>query len=274
MPELPEVETIRRMLVNKVSQRVIKQAELLLPRLIKWPDPEEFQAVITGKRIKQLTRRGKYLLFHLEEDLIMVIHLRMTGRLYYQEKDAERDKYMRILFTLDNGDVLLYADTRTLGTLYLMEESELWRISGLHHMGPEPLTQEFSLAYFSNMLKKRPGKIKAILLNQALVSGLGNIYVDESLAQAGIHPERKAGCLQEEEIERLYHAVNQVIQAGIDDGGTSFRDYRDGAGKRGRHQEHLRVYGRQGQLCHACGTPIVKTVVAGRGTHYCPHCQQ
>ncbi|CUH95566.1 Formamidopyrimidine-DNA glycosylase [Propionispora sp. 2/2-37] len=274
MPELPEVETIRRTLADKVSQRVIKKVELLLPRLIKWPGPGEFQAMITGKRIRQLTRRGKYLLFHLDENMVMVVHLRMTGRLYFQHKDEARDKYMRILFTLDNGDVLLYADTRTLGTLYLMEENELWRISGLQHLGPEPLTLEFSLVYFSAMLKKRPGKIKAVLLNQALVSGLGNIYVDESLAQAGIHPERRADCLLDKEIERLYYAVNQVIQAGIDNGGTSFRDYRDGAGRRGSHQEHLQVYGRQAQPCRICGTPIVKTVVAGRGTHYCPYCQQ
>lgn len=273
MPELPEVETIRRHLADKVTERVIKEVDLLLPRLIKWPSSGEFQAILTGKRIKKLGRRGKYLLFYLEDDFVLVIHLRMTGRLYFIQAGAERDKYTRILFTFDNQDTLQYADTRTLGTLYLMKERELWRISGLQHMGPEPLTAEFTEAYFSDRLKKRQGKIKPLLLDQTLVSGLGNIYADESLALAGIHPEKSAAQLTERECKVLYAAVNQVIAEGIADGGTSFRDYRDGNGQRGEHQKHLRVYGRHNEPCCVCGTPISKIVVAGRGTHYCPRCQ-
>jgi formamidopyrimidine-DNA glycosylase len=274
MPEMPEVEIICRTLNDKVTGRSIKNVDMLLPRLIKWPSSAEFQAMITGKLITSLSRRGKYLLFHLEDDLVMVVHLRMTGRLCYVTPNAERDKFTRIIFTLDNGDFLLYADTRTLGTLYVMPTEELWRISGLTTMGPEPLSSEFTLDYLQDILKKRMGKIKVLLLNQRFVGGLGNIYVDESLSVAGIHPERVASSLTFAETERLYHAINTVIAAGIHHGGTTFRDYRDGMGQRGSHQHHLQVYGRKALPCSKCGTLIVKTEVAGRGTHYCPHCQQ
>ncbi len=273
MPELPEVETICRTLLDKVSGRVIKQVDILLPRLIKWPSAAEFQALVTGKKIINMARRGKYLLFNLDGGLVMVVHLRMTGRLYYITNE-EYDKFTRIIFVLDNGAALLYADTRTLGTLYVMPQQELWRISGLSGMGPEPLSEEFTLNYFQDMLKNRHGKIKAILLNQKLVGGLGNIYVDESLALAGINPEKTAADLTGDEVEKLYHAVNTVIEAGIIHGGTTFRDYRDGTGQSGSHQHYLRVYGRKGQPCSKCGTPIARIEVAGRGTHYCPHCQQ
>lgn len=272
MPELPEVETIRRTLADKVSGRVIKQVDILLPRLIKWPSAAGFQALVTGKKIISMARRGKYLLFNLDAELVMVIHLRMTGRLYYVT-DKEYDKFTRIIFMLDNGAALLYADTRTLGTLYVMPREELWRISGLSGMGPEPLSAEFTLDYFQNMLKQRHGKIKAVLLNQKLVGGLGNIYVDESLAVAGIDPERTAADLADNEVEKLYHAINKVIEGGIIHGGTTFRDYRDGTGQSGTNQLYLQVYGRKGQPCPKCGTPIARKEVAGRGTHYCPHCQ-
>lgn len=274
MPEMPEVETIRRTLVDKISGRTIKEVEFLLARLVKWPSAAEFQAVLTSREIVTLTRRGKYLLFHLDDNQVLVIHLRMTGRLQYITAGIEKDKFTRIIFKLDNGDLLVYADTRTLGTLYLMPVEELWRISGLATMGPEPLTPEFSLAYISEMLKKHHGKIKAILLNQKYIGGLGNIYVDESLAIAGIHPERIASSLSEGENEKLFHAINKIIADAIEHGGTSFRDYRDASGKTGNHQHHLRVYGRKAEPCFACGTPIVWKEVSGRGTHFCPECQR
>jgi formamidopyrimidine-DNA glycosylase len=274
MPEMPEVETIRRTLVNKISGRTIKEVEFLLARLVKWPTAAEFQAVLTSRKIVTITRRGKYLLFHLDDNQVLVIHLRMTGRLQYITAGMEKDKFTRIIFKLDNSDLLVYADTRTLGTLYLMPVEELWRISGLATMGPEPLTPEFSLAYVSEMLKKHHGKIKAILLNQKYIGGLGNIYVDESLAIAGIHPERIASSLSESENEKLFHAINKIIADAIEHGGTSFRDYRDASGKTGNHQHHLRVYGRKAEPCFTCGTPIVWKEVSGRGTHFCPECQR
>lgn len=274
MPELPEVETIRRSLIEKVSGRKIIEVEFLLSRLVKWPSAGEFQAVLTDKTITNLTRRGKYLLFHLDDQRIMVVHLRMTGRLRYITRGGEQDKFTRIRFKLDNGDMLLYADTRTLGTLYLLPQEELWRISGLANMGPEPLSAEFTLEYFTQMLKKRHGNIKAVLLNQKYIGGLGNIYVDESMAIANIHPERIASSLAGKEIQELFAAINKVIGDGIAHGGTTFRDYRDGSGNSGDHQHHLTVYGRKAAPCHSCGAAIVWKTIAGRGTHFCPDCQK
>lgn len=274
MPEMPEVETIRRTLTGNVEGRSIIRVEIGLSRLIKWPTAPEFQAVLTNRTIEKLGRRGKYLLFYLDNNYVLVVHLRMTGRLYYVTPGMEYDKFTHIVFKLDNGDALLYADTRTLGTLYLMPQDELWRIAGLASMGPEPLSEEFTLEYFVGMLKKRQAKIKSVLLNQKLIGGLGNIYVDEALAIAGIDPERIANTVNETEAKYLYQAVNQVIADGIAHGGTTFRDYRDGMGQSGSHQHHLNVYGRTNQPCHRCGAMIARKEVGGRGTHYCPNCQK
>lgn len=273
MPEMPEVETIRRTLNDKVTGRRIIRIEMLLPRLIKWPSADKFQAVMTDATVTRLVRRGKYLLFYLDNGFILVVHLRMTGRLYCTGPDLVSDRFVRLVFHLDNGDVLAYADSRTLGTLYALPEAELWRIGGLESLGPEPLSSEFTPEYFREKLARRKGKIKALLLDQRVIGGLGNIYVDESLAKAGIHPERSAASLNGEETDRLYQAINAVIRQGITNGGTTFRDYRNGEGKAGRNQDHLAVYGRKGEPCPVCGTPIVKCQVAGRGTHYCPTCQ-
>lgn len=273
MPEMPEVETIRRTLDTKVTGRKILRVEMLLPRLVKWPSPSEFQALVTDTVIMRLARRGKYLLFYLDNGIVMVVHLRMTGRLYIQSAESD-ERFARLLFELDNGTRLIYADSRTLGTLYAMPEQELWRIAGLQTLGPEPLSPEFTLDYFRGKLKSRKGKIKALLLDQKIIGGLGNIYVDESLALAGIHPERTADSLAEEESAKLYEAVNRVIEQGITYGGTTFRDYRNGEGGYGSNQHHLNVYGRKSEPCKICGTPIAKGEVAGRGTHYCPNCQK
>lgn len=273
MPEMPEVETIRRTLTDKVTGKRIASVEVLLPRLIKWPTAEQFRAVVTDVTISRLARRGKYLLFYLDNGYVMVVHLRMTGRLYYIKKGTPPDRFTRVVFTLADGDALLYADSRTLGTLYALPDEELWRIAGLASLGPEPLSEEFTLDYFRETVTSRKGTIKGLLLKQELIGGLGNIYVDEALALAGVHPERAAASLTEEEASRLYTAVNAVIAQGIEHGGTTFRDYRDGVGQKGSNQDHLQVYGRKNEACRRCGTPIAKTEVAGRGTHFCPHCQ-
>ena len=274
MPELPEVETICRSLAHKLEQRRIVQLDVRLPRLIKWPSAGDFPGYILRRKITSLKRRGKYLLLYLEGNMVLVIHLRMTGRLHYGSAESLPDRSTHVIFQFDNGDKLFYSDTRTLGTLYAMEESELWRIAGLSCMGPEPLSSQFTLDYFSGRVKKRRSSIKALLLNQKIIGGLGNIYADEALAIASIDPDRSACTLDLDETERLYQAVNKVITDGISHGGTTFRDYRDGEGRSGSHQHHLRVYGRNGEPCFICGTPIVRKETAGRGTHFCPQCQK
>lgn len=274
MPEMPEVEIIRRSLVDKLKGKQITNTTVDLPRLIKWPTAAVFEAMVIGRKICDLSRKGKYLLVHLDNGNQIVIHLRMTGRLCYIKKEMKHDPYTRIIFQLDNGDSLLYADTRTLGTLYALNPDEIWRISGLANMGPEPLSEEFTINYLQNVLSSSKSKIKSFLLNQKYIGGLGNIYVDECLHLAGIHPETIGKSIQQARIEKLHEAINKVIADGIRDGGTTFRDYRDGNGDKGNHQENLFVYGRNGLPCRQCGGKIEKIEVGGRGTHFCPNCQK
>jgi formamidopyrimidine-DNA glycosylase len=273
MPELPEVETVRRGLIGLAGRR-IDSVEIQLPRLIKWPSPSEFAALVQGKQILSIDRRGKYLLLQLEGELVLVIHLRMTGRLYLRRASDPSDAYSRVLFTLEDGDRLVFADTRTLGTLSVMRLEELDRIHGLATMGPEPLSPEFTVDYLAGALKRRKAKLKSLLLNQEIIGGLGNIYVDESLSMAGLHPERTGDSVTREETERLFAAINQVIDDALSHQGTTFRDYRDSSGREGAHQHHLRVYGRKGQPCRNCGSAIQRIEVGGRGTHFCPECQR
>lgn len=271
---MPEVEIIRRGLAERLLGKRILQTEVLLPRLVKWPDAEAFRAMAAGRTVEAVARKGKYLLLGLDSGDQIVVHLRMTGRLWYVAQSAPRDPYARVVFHLEGGDFLVYADLRTLGTLYGLKSAELWRIAGLAAMGPEPLSPQFTAAYLKEKLAGHRGKIKAFLLDQKKIGGIGNIYADEALHLAGVHPARPGGALSAAEIEGLHAAVNRVIADGIADGGTTFRDYRDGLGKEGAHQEHLFVYARRGLPCKRCGAAIEKTVVAGRGTHFCPVCQR
>lgn len=273
MPEMPEVEIIRRYLDKILTGRKIMEISLLLPRQVKWPDPEKYCAMAIGRSIRGVNRRGKYLLLALDNANELVFHLRMTGRLVYAPDGAIHDSYARLVFRLDGGSALIYGDTRTLGALYALAPGERWRIPGLDEMGPEPLAAEFSPAYLQQAVKGHKTIIKSFLLNQKYIGGIGNIYADEALFLAKIHPLRQAGSLSSEECRALHQAINTVIQAGIRDGGTTFRDYQNGEGKQGHHQEHLFVYNRRGEPCRSCGTPIVKITAGGRGTHYCPACQ-
>lgn len=273
MPEMPEVEIIRQALAGQVTGKTVQRIDVRLPRLIKWPSSEAFQQSVVGRTITSLERRGKYLIFHLDEEVLLVVHLRMTGRLIYVVPGMPHDKYTRVVFTFTDGHSLLYADTRTLGTLYLITPEELCRIGGLNAMGPEPLSPEFTREYLHSIAANYRGTIKGLLLNQKFIGGMGNIYVDESLYLSGIHPARSGNSLSGEEIDRLYTRINQVILEGIQHGGTTVRDYRNSNGQSGGHQHHLHVYGRKNQACRLCGCLIEKTEVAGRGTHYCPICQ-
>lgn len=274
MPEMPEVEIIRRYLDKQLTGQRIMGVELLLPRQIKWPEPEGYRAMAIGRTIAGMNRCGKYLLMALDNGSELVFHLRMTGRLVYEPDGVNHDSHARLLFQLDGGGLLVYGDTRTLGTLYALSPGERWRIHGLAEMGPEPLTGDFTPAYIQQTAKGRRTAVKSFLLNQKYIGGIGNIYADEALFLAGIHPLRPVGSLSAAECQRLHQSVNTVIAAGIRDGGTTFRDYKNGEGKQGSHQEQLYVYNRQGQPCRRCGTEIEKMTVGGRGTHLCPQCQR
>jgi len=274
MPEMPEVEIIRRYLDTQVAGKTIMNLDIRLPRMIKWPDVEGFRALVTGRTIKSMNRRGKYLLMELDNDSKVVFHLRMTGRLVYEPTGETSDHHARVIFHLQDGASLVYGDTRTLGTIHGLKPQELGMLKGLAEMGPEPLSAEFTAEYLYKTAKQRKVAIKSFLLNQKYIGGIGNIYADEALFLAGIHPLRPANSLTQAECSSLWESVNKVIAAGIADGGTTFRDYQNGEGGKGSHQEHLYVYGRKGEQCRNCGAVIERITVGGRGTHFCPKCQE
>ena len=274
MPEMPEVEIIRRYLDTQVAGKTIMNLDIRLPRMIKWPDVEGFRALVTGRTIKSMNRRGKYLLMELDNDSKVVFHLRMTGRLVYEPTGETSDHHARVIFHLQDGASLVYGDTRTLGTIHGLKPQELGMLKGLAEMGPEPLSAEFTVEYLYRTASQRKVAIKSFLLNQKYIGGIGNIYADEALFLAGIHPLRPANSLTQAECSSLWESVNKVIAAGIADGGTTFRDYQNGEGGKGSHQEHLYVYGRKGEQCRNCGAVIERITVGGRGTHFCPKCQE
>lgn len=272
MPEMPEVETIRKSLYENVVDKKIESVTVFLERLIKYPEPEKFTEILIGKTITELKRTGKYLRFIMSDDVELVVHLRMTGQLIYSDSQLDV-KYARLIIFFSDGSKLVYADLRTLGALYAVRKDELGVIKGLAAMGPEPLSEEFSLDYLMKTVASRRTAIKSFLLNQAYIGGVGNIYADEALFLAGIHPQRPASSLTENEIIKLYDAVNKVIGDGIADGGTTFRDYRDGNGEKGNHQDKLFVYQRTGEPCLKCQASIERLVIGGRSAHFCPKCQ-
>jgi len=274
LPELPEVETIRRSLTEKLAGLTIDNLDIYFEKIVKEPtDIDRFKEIVTGKKIKGLDRLGKYLLLQLSDNYIIVIHLRMTGRLLYVADYEDVTKHTHLIFHLGNNYHLRFVDVRKFGTIYLLKDNELDTIKGLAHLGPEPLSENFTAQVFADSLKKKSKKIKQVLLDQDIVAGLGNIYADEVLFESHILPDRPANSLKAEEVEELYKSIIKIIKEAIDHRGTTFSDYVDGEGKKGEHQDHLKVYQRTEQPCSRCQCPIKKEKIAGRSSHYCPGCQ-
>lgn len=275
MPELPEVETVVRSLEKHLAGLTITGVDLLKEEVIRSPRTEIFLEQVIGRKFqKKLGRRGKYLLIHLSDGLTLVVHLRMTGRLVYCDAELPKEKHTHVIFYLDDGKHLRFADVRRFGRISLVPTAELDKMPGIKEMGPEPLANEFSREYLKKELRRRRTRIKPLLLDQCFVAGLGNIYVDEALHRAKIHPERLAPDLTTREASGLHKAIVEVISAGIQHRGTSFRDYVDGEGRSGSFQKHLRVYNREGLPCFNCGKPIHRIKVSGRSSYYCPACQK
>jgi formamidopyrimidine-DNA glycosylase len=273
MPELPEVETVARTLNELVAGKTIRAVTVRLPRIIRRPEePEAFAAALEGRTIKSIHRRGKFLRFVLD-DLVLVSHLRMEGRYGVCPSDEPVEKHTHVLFHLTDGTDLRYRDVRQFGTMHLFRPGEEFEQPPLSKLGLEPLEDGFTVEALRRLLRRRKAPIKPLLLNQAYVAGLGNIYVDESLHKAGIHPERPASSLRPAEWTRLHEAIRATLREAVDAGGSSVRSYVNGQGEMGMFQLRLHVYGREGEPCRTCGTAIVKTVLGGRGTHVCPVCQ-
>ena len=273
MPELPEVETIKRTLNVLVPGKTIERVSVLLPRIIIKPDDiEMFKQSLVGHTFASVERKGKFLRFMLD-GIVLVSHLRMEGRYGLYSSDEPVEKHTHVMFHFTDGTELRYKDVRQFGTMHLFAPDQDLVEAPLVKVGLEPLDPSFTLEAFKSAVAMRKSKIKPVLLNQAYVAGLGNIYVDEALFTAGIHPERNANTLSHKELQALHNAIIQTLRAAVAAGGTSIKSYVNGQGEIGMFQHELKIYGKQAEACIRCGQTIAKTVVGGRGTHICLHCQ-
>ncbi|WP_078545161.1 DNA-formamidopyrimidine glycosylase [Litchfieldia alkalitelluris] len=274
MPELPEVETVRRTLIGLVAGKTIQTVEVLWPKMIKKPEEvSQFIDALKGQTIQDVERRGKFLKFILD-DYTLVSHLRMEGRYGLYPQEVPYDKHTHVLFTFTDGFQLRYRDVRKFGTMHLYLKGEEENDLPLAQLGPEPFSMEFTEKHLKDHLKKTNRKVKVALLDQKIVVGLGNIYVDEALFRSGIHPEREANSLKPREIKKLHEEIINTLQEAVDKGGSTIRSYVNSQGEIGMFQLQLFVYGQKGEACKKCGIAIEKTVVGGRGTHFCPKCQK
>ncbi len=273
MPELPEVETIRCELEPLLAGRTIVSAEVGDPRLTRPRAPGEVAGELEGERVSTLGRRGKYLLIRFESGNTLVVHLRMSGSLRHRQASDDQLSYQRARLALDDGSELVYRDMRRFGTWRLLDPDELESYLDAR-VGPEPLASDFSAELLRGRLAGRRTALKAALLDQRTLAGLGNIYVDEALWSARLHPATAAGSLSRQATLRLHGAIREALALGIARQGATLRDYALPDGEAGSMQNEFRVYGRKGEPCERCGAPIAKTKIAGRGTWFCPRCQR
>jgi formamidopyrimidine-DNA glycosylase len=274
MPELPEVETVRRTLEVLSIGKEIKQVSVFWPKMIKRPNEvEQFKDALEGQTIKEIGRRGKFLIFYTEV-FALVSHLRMEGKYGVFNADEPVEKHTHVIFHFTDGTELRYKDVRKFGTMHLYEKGKEFETQPLADLGPEPFSDDFSVEWLSEKLKRTNRKIKPALLDQKILVGLGNIYVDEALFRAQIHPERIANSLTPDEEAVLYKEIVSTLSEAVEKGGSTIRSYVNSQGQIGMFQLQLYAYGRKGEPCKTCGTPLEKTVVGGRGTHYCPSCQK
>ncbi len=274
MPELPEVETVKRTLQQLVVGKTIEEITVHWGKIIKKPDDvAEFCHLLIGQTIRDIERRAKFLKIILD-DYVIVSHLRMEGRYGLHQKDEEIDKHTHVIFSFTDGTELRYRDVRKFGTMHLFLKGEENTNLPLAQLGMEPFDEKFKPSTLKKLFKDTNRKVKVTLLDQSKLVGLGNIYVDEALFRSGIYPERLGKDLSDKELKKLHQEIKDTLQEAIDLGGSSVKSYVNGQGEMGMFQQQLYVYGRKGEPCKVCGTPIEKTVVGGRGTHYCSKCQK
>ncbi|MBP9856142.1 MAG: DNA-formamidopyrimidine glycosylase [Candidatus Pacebacteria bacterium] len=288
MPELPEVETIRADLDKVITGKKIRDFDVMVAKTVRPQSTKKIKQDLVGAKIVAAKRRAKMLILSLDTKKHLLAHLKMTGQLIYQPKKGEvimgghpqqgghlnlPNKYTRAIFTFNDGSKLFFNDLRKFGWLRTASQAELEEI--VSKVGPEPLTNDFTLTYFTGILKRYPNRpIKQTLLDQKLIAGIGNIYADEAAFLSGLLPSRKAGNLKPVEIATLYKNIIGVLKLAIKKKGTSSRNYRRVDGGEGGFVKFLKVYGRGGKPCLTCSTPLSKTKLAGRGTHFCAKCQK
>src|ERR671916_847481 len=274
MPELPEVETIRRQLAPAIEGRRLERIEVRDPRWCDPAPPEAVSDALNGRLIERLWRRGKYLVVSFEDDVHLVMHLRMTGNLLLVPADAEEPGHLRVVMDLDDGNRLLFVDVRRFGTGDVLLGSDALAEYFSSRLGVEPLSPDFTADALRALARDRRAPVKAFLLTQERVAGVGNIYADEALFRARLHPLRPVGTLRRGQIASLREAVVESLEAGIDARGATIDDFRHADGARGSFQDRFLVHRREGEPCPRCGAAIRKLRAAGRGTYVCPNCQR
>lgn len=272
MPELPEVQHATDSLAAQIMGcRFARIARLDWERMVETPSPGEFTALLAGRRVTAARRRAKWMLLGLDAGWTLALHLRMSGHITVEPPGVEPDRHVHLVIELEDGRLVCFHDTRKFGRARLLDAKGLDQLEAAH--GAEPLDDTFTAERLGSLLLMRARQLKPLLLDQRIIAGIGNIYADESLWRARLHPLRSSDSLTDDEIAALHLAIRDALGAGLRNGGSTLRDYRNAYGVRGANQEHFYAYDRAGQPCERCGTPIVRTVVGQRGTHYCPGCQ-
>ncbi len=274
MPELPEVETIRRELKPKIIGQMVKECIILRKDIIGYPSYKTFNREVIGEKIIDVSRKGKYLIIELTNGKKLIFHLRLSGAITLRTQDEPTGRFDRLILRLSDYQ-MCFEEPRALGRAYLVNTNEKPKVlRGLFSLGHEPISEEFDLDYLKEKLKNRKAHIKSLLLNQYICAGVGNIYSDEALFHAGVRPLRRANRLRSEELHKLTLALRDVINQGIQNFGTTVSDYKRTDGKKGGFQNFLHVYSREGEPCRKCGTTIVLKKIGNRSTRYCPKCQK
>jgi len=274
VPELPEVETIVADLRPHLVGRTIVRCELSFPTIVRHPEPEEFVDAVMGMKIESVGRRGKYILIHLSSDVVLVVHLGMSGQLRLVDEVAPLEKHTHAIFFLEDGRQLRYRDPRRFGRLLLGTEDALLTAKKMPRLGPEPIDPDYVAEQLYRELRRRRAPLKAVLLDQTAIAGVGNIYADESLHRARLRPTRLANTVSKRSARRLHEALRESLVLAIANRGSSVDTYRDAWGEVGGQQERLLVYGRAGEPCFNCGRPLSSVRIAGRTTVFCRRCQR
>lgn len=273
MPELPEVEHVARSLGAQITGSTIARVSKLdWERMVETPDVGAFLSLIEGREVQAVGRRAKWIVATLDAGWSLALHLRMSGYITVRGAGDQPDQYTHLVLELADGRQVFFHDTRKFGRARLIDAEGLLALDSAH--GLEPLSEQFTPEALAALLQKRKTKIKPLLLDQKVIAGIGNIYADEALWRASIHPLRPSDSLRNDEIGALHAGIRAALQAGLNNGGSTLRDYRNSYGESGSNQDHFNVYDQEGKPCQRCGTTIEKTVVAQRGTHICPNCQQ
>ena len=272
MPELPEVEHVARSLSDQiVGRRIVAVTRLDWERMVETPAVERFLALLEGREVRAVGRRAKWLLLTLDSGWTLALHLRMSGYITVHGPEAQPDVYTHLVLLLDDGCQLFFHDTRKFGRARLLDSAGLAALEAAH--GLEPLTDAFTPEALAALLRRR-ARLKPLLLDQRVIAGVGNIYADEALWRAQLHPLRSSDSLDDDEIARLHSGIRLALLDGLEHGGSTLRDYRNSYGEFGSNQEHFNVYDRAESPCPRCGTAIERIVVGQRGTHFCPFCQR